>query len=358
MKNKRDLSIELLRIVLMLMIIMHHLIVHGCNLANLSNNTYTSFSSGRDSMLLLINTICIVGVNCFIFISGYYGIKPKSRTLISFLTQSTVLSISLYLFFNIIYYPNNFSVLEFLKSFIPFIIPVWWFLIAYISIYILSPIINKGLESCSKKNIIWICIAFLILFFSSGFRKDNLYTIGNGHDIFTLLIVYIIARSCSVFSFNIKKAKILYLISLFFNFIIVLLLFSLDKKVMVWQFFSYGNPFIIINSILFFYIFKNIETNDITHQLSRFIFKLAPLTFGVYLIHDYPETRLTLKNILDDINATTSNNIIMLLALVGMCIIIFFSFSLIEKIRMILCKPIDNRINMLYTNIFLNKKNN
>ena len=350
MRKERESNIELLRIVLMLMIILHHLIVHGCELKRLSDDTYVNISSWRDTMLLFLNTFCVIGVNCFIFISGYYGIKPKSKTLISFFTQSLVLSVSLYLFYSLVYYPNSFSFSGLFHSFFPLIVPVWWFLLAYISIYFLSPIINKGIESCSRKILIYICVIFLTLFLSGGFRNDNLYT-ENGYNIFTLLIIYIIARCCATLNINIKNPKKLYIGSLVINFLFVFLFFKFNKQHISWHFFSYGNPFIIINTVLFFYSFKSI-----TIKSKSFILKIAPLTFGIYLIHDYPQSRLALKKIVSQINTEIPNNISMLLILIGFSFCIFISCAIIERIRMFLCNPLNSKIYSLYLSFTVRNK--
>lgn len=352
MKKQRTPNIELLRIVLMLMIIMHHFVVHGSQLTKLLNNTTTlDISLSRNIMLLFLETFCVIGVNCFIFISGYYGIKIKTKTLISFFTQSIVLSVSLYLFYSLTYYPNNLSFYGLLRSFFPLIIPIWWFFIAYIGIYLLSPIINKGIEMCSRKTLIYICLIFSILLLSSGFRGDNLYT-GDGFNVFTLFMVYIIARCCGNLNLEIRRPKSLYVISLVINFFFVFAFYLLNKPQIIWCFFSYGNPFITINAILFFYSFKSMKIRNF-----NFILQLAPLTFGVYLIHDYNESRLILRDIVIQIYTTTPNNVIFFAILLALCIVVFLSCSINEKVRVLICNPINSKIEHFY-NATLSKRVN
>lgn len=80
---RRNSSIELLRIVLMLLIVVHHGIVHGLGLTALSPkfNSVLLFNPENSPIILLVNALCIVGVNCFILISGYYGIRFSKKKL-------------------------------------------------------------------------------------------------------------------------------------------------------------------------------------------------------------------------------------------------------------------------------------
>lgn len=335
MKKERQSNIELFRIVLMLMIIMHHLIVHGCKLKTLLNNDYVSTSETRDMMYLFINTICVVGVNCFIIISGFYGIKIKLKTLISFITQSSVLSVILYIVSFFLLDSGDFSYKRLIYRFFPLLFPVWWFLCAYIGLYLLSPIINKGIEATKKEYLIFICVGLLVLIGTSSFNQENIY-IENGYNIFTLLLVYVFARCCAVVIPNINNAAKLYVFSTIINFIVVVILFKYAKQETTWQFFCYGNPLIIINAILLFYSFKNLKIKRHTLILS-----IAPLTFGIYLIHDYGEVRHLLVKIVFYLNNYFTNNILFVLILICLALIIFISCGVVEKIRAIIFTPVN-----------------
>ena len=71
--TKRVLSLEVLRIVSMLMIIWIHMISYS--------NIYSSTSSLQPIYFTkkIINSICLVAVNCYILISGYFCIKSEFK---------------------------------------------------------------------------------------------------------------------------------------------------------------------------------------------------------------------------------------------------------------------------------------
>lgn len=60
---------------------------------------------------------------------------------------------------------------------------------------------------------------------------------------------------------------------------------------------AYNNPIILIESIALFLYFHSLKINN--KYISKIILKIAPLTFGVYLIHEQSVLRTVLyKNIL------------------------------------------------------------
>jgi len=76
----RNSNAELLRIISMLMILVHHIVVHGLfpgfETGDLQRGLATSFA-------MLVNGLLYVGASCFVLISGYYGIKFKWRGLLN-----------------------------------------------------------------------------------------------------------------------------------------------------------------------------------------------------------------------------------------------------------------------------------
>jgi len=334
----RDSNIELLRIVLMFMIIMHHLIAHGCRLADMIFNAYTGDSELKDSVLIFLNTFCVIGVNCFIFISGYYGMKFKLNTLISFVIQAIFYSVIIYFIFNIFFYKND-DLLnrQLIQVFLPITFGNWWFLSAYVGIYLLSPIINKGLDYLTQYQFI---VIFSILFyfgFISSVYSPNYFT-GSGFNINTLLLVYITARFCKRFFDKIDKAFILYILFLIFSFGLIYFAFISGKQYLSWRLVAYNSPLILILSILFFYSFKNLKIK------SKLINRLTPYIFGVYLIHDSPQIHSFLRDTIQEINSDIG--IILLLVILFCSTILIFIICLgIEKIRVLLCNPLINLIN-------------
>lgn len=138
---QRNSSIELLRIILMVLIISFHFIGDAYGLANMTTYNYSD-----DTLLskLVAHGSGILAVPCFILLTGYYGLNFKVKKFINILLQCFTYSFILY--WILAYFNSNFSIKIATYQFFCFQ-PGWWFIWCYIILYLLSPVINKLLNS-------------------------------------------------------------------------------------------------------------------------------------------------------------------------------------------------------------------
>ena len=157
-KTTRESNFELLRIVSMFFIVLYHTIIHGHVIENSTNPGLTMISN-----LLLF--ICIVHVNSYVLISGYFQSKSKFK-------QSKIWSlINADWFYRVIIViiltsvgAISLSKVEFLKQvFIIDITDSYWFVKFYIAIYLLSPFLNKLIEGLNKKEYNYLLIILTVL---------------------------------------------------------------------------------------------------------------------------------------------------------------------------------------------------
>lgn len=326
-KPQRDSNIELLRIILMVMVIIHHFVIRA-----------VADGWTETAVFMFLNTFAIIAVNCFIFISGYYGIKFKLKTLMSFVLQGVFYSAGFYILYNILLSPANFSFIDLIKSFLPLTYPVWWFLNAFVGVYLLSPFINRGIDALKGYQAAGIILILLYLSCSYIFTGSNFYG-GAGHGLFTMLLVYIIARYCGKYIPSIKGTTYLYIFTFVFTFFSLMTYIAADKADIAWRLISYNSPLIILGAIFFFYIFKKIKLK------SRIINKIAPLCFGVYLVHEIPANRYILRDFLNQINKWIENPFLLGIAIIIAAIIVFAACACIEKVRQLICNPIIDAID-------------
>lgn len=83
--QNRNSNIELLRFVLMLLICVGHLFAHGLGLKYMGRTVFDV-----DISTLVIFAIVVPAVNCFMLISGYYGMNLKLKKVISFIVQAII----------------------------------------------------------------------------------------------------------------------------------------------------------------------------------------------------------------------------------------------------------------------------
>jgi len=340
---ERQSNIELLRIILMLMIITHHVIVHGLGLKNIGLPSF--FLEKLTYVELAINSFVIIAVNTFIFISGYFGMKFKIRTVLSFIFQAIFYSVILYLLFAYIY-PSQWSFKNLIRSFFPISRNVWWFISTYLGLYFISPFLNKGIDDIDRYQMRKILLGLLFLNCFSGFLFGTLSQ--DGYSIFHFIVIYILGRYIAKYEIDLKKRLLPLSVQTFLLFCSALILIHFHKLVEVWHLFQYNNPILIISSILFFFVFKNISIKS-----NKFINIIAGSVLGIYMIHDYLQVRESIAQLVDQIKLSYMNKEYLLLIFILILILsVFIVGVIIELIR----KKMFDRIGEKLATLFKSNK--
>jgi hypothetical protein len=119
----------------------------------------------------------VVAVNCFVLISGYFSIRASWKGFIHLYIFCT----SYYLFFGIldslnIINPRPFGIIELKRmvlSFFPFTHSGNWFLQVYFCLFIISPLLNKFINSLDKYKHILCLLILTIVNIWLGFYATN-----------------------------------------------------------------------------------------------------------------------------------------------------------------------------------------
>lgn len=332
-KAVRDSNIELLRIVLMMMIIMHHLITRGCGLREMIGESGTFEASATTWIQLLINSFIICAVNAYVFISGYFGIQFRAKRLLLLVTQALFYSFGLYLLMSGLGYVD-FSLREIVKSLLPISRSMWWFFNCFFALYIFSPILNKGLSVLKKGQIVTI----LILLFYLGYVKfipDNMVS-GKGFSVFSFIFIYILAYFLRRFEMNLKKPFLIYFMSSLVIFVAAYSAFIYDKIEWSWSMFSYNNPLVLVAAVGLFYTFKNFRIQK------NWINIISSFTFGIYLFHEVEYVNPVLANVVQYLQGIIETPILFFCILFVFMLLIFVIGMGLDKIRQWLCEPLVN----------------
>jgi len=164
-KNNRNSGIELLRVILMIMILFYHF-----SIIYIHNTFYSDKSLFFTK--LLITSASLMAVNGFIFISGFYGMKFKLKQVVSLVLQALFYAyLSLAALFFIA--PDIINMNLIIKYIFPVSSSLWWFITTYILLYFLSPFLNAGISSLSKKQFQILLVGFLYLNCFSNFLFEK-----------------------------------------------------------------------------------------------------------------------------------------------------------------------------------------
>lgn len=325
-KKIRKSNFELLRIIGMMLIIVHHYVLHS----GINPNTYTLFST-KSIFIQFIGSFGKLGVTIFVLISAYFLIESKIqyKKLVPLVIKFTVFSI-LITFAIITFTEEKITTFQIIKSFFPIL---WgnWFIVNYILLYLFLPFINKILKSIDINTYKKLLTVIMILWSIIPTLTNYAWYSFGGFDYF--IFIYITG---SYIRLHYKNNNINYLRK-FFNviFIMFLLIFLTSLLGFIIKsdtlfryytnFYSLNSFLPILGAIYIFLHFKNIDIN------SNIINNLSSSTLAVYLIHDNDFFRNVLWNVIFP-NADYVNNNLFIPHLFLKVILTFFICVVIDKV--------------------------
>ncbi|QNK63626.1 acyltransferase [Pedobacter sp. PAMC26386] len=336
-KKLRELNVELLRIVLMIMIVCHHFIMRGRGLHLL----YTSGSTNiNDDALqgLFMDSFLIMTVNCFIFISGYYGIKFRIKTILSLLIQTITYSIGIDILFDL-FTTQHTSFDTILDGVLSIANGQWWFITTYFFLYLLCPFLNLAKKNLSKFQFLFILGVFTTINFIIGYTLDpNPLGVLNGYSLFSFICIYFYGQAFSA-HLDFKKGKLFYLSLYVICSLLIFGLFFIGLKYVsvgfAWKAFYYNNPLVLISAISFFFFFKKLK---ISYTGISFF---SSSVLAVYLIHEHPKSADFITSNLNKFATDYKVGSVYLTYLI-IAVCLFLCCTFIEKIRLAVTGPFLN----------------
>ena len=157
--KERESNIELLRIISMVLVLVFH-----ASYTSLETPTQTEIAASLSDSLLrsLSESLSVVCVNAFILISGWYGIKVRCIRFIELIFQVILISISIYVFFRVRGLTQKMGISEWIE-----LILIkhrgYWFVKAYIILYLFAPVLNTFADNVSRKKLKIFLVAFFII---------------------------------------------------------------------------------------------------------------------------------------------------------------------------------------------------
>lgn len=273
--NKRQSNFELLRIILIIMIlVLHYLNADMGGALSTKNipNTHFNYYLAR-----ALESLCIVAVNCFILITGFFMYKRNSVKIGKVLNL-----IFTFIFYNILVYGVSiaFHITEFNKESLiqfgnTFIQDGGWFVIIYSILYLLIPYINIVIKRIDEKQFKILLLILIVAFSIWPTLLSNITVKDSGYGIIQFIMMYLIGAYIAKYKKNQKNIFIY--IGIYLLMAIVTCLNSV-KNIYIGTF-SYNSIFNVIGSVSLFLVFSKIKFN------SKWIDSIAKHTLGIYIIH-------------------------------------------------------------------------
>lgn len=292
-KKTRQANIELLRIVAMLMVVILHYLVKGGAASSLADNF-----SAINVLFWLVKALCIVAVNVYVLISGYFLLETKWS--ISRLVR---------LWLQVIFYSlgvpvvclclgigevEQWGLYDWVNVLFPVQMEHYWFVTAYVILYIMVPVLSEGVKKLSKKQHGWLIIGLLLIFSLPKTVLPILIPIDRyGYDFGWFICLFLIAAYIRLHGISIFERKInsfgIYFASVMGIWGISMVCAILSRKglpltYMMDMTYCYNHILVLIAAVGLFYGFKYLRIPE--GMISKIICKVSPYTLGVYLLHE------------------------------------------------------------------------
>lgn len=139
--------------------------------------------------MLFFCTLFVPATYCFVFISGYYGIKFSLEKLLNILSWCLLVSVGV-VCFRLFFWHEQIGMKELYRSLFPITTNKWWFMSAFVLLYLLSPCLNLCKVYLNKNQ---FKILLILLFTFLQFRIFA-FLPNAGSDVLGILFVYLLGQ--------------------------------------------------------------------------------------------------------------------------------------------------------------------
>jgi len=347
--NDRNHGIDLLRVVAMFFVVVLHSLGHGGVLGNAITG------SGQYQFAWFLEIFAYCAVDIFALISGYVSYTTKEKDVnyanyINLWLQVVFYGVIIGLVLNIIN-PSFVIKSDFLNALFPVTKQLYWYFTAYTGLFVVMPIINKGIRNCNDGTLkkIFIAIFGLFTFFEILSPK---FILNSGYSFIWITLLYILGAILKKTQIGKKIIKTKLVVAIIILSIVTYLykMYGLEISkfgIIITRdiFVSYTSPTVLGMAILYVLYFSKIRFNNIFVRIIEF---MAPSTFAIYLIND---NGLVRRNIIINLFSGLIDNTLIeiFITIIGFSLVFVICSILIDKIRIFLfkicrIKEISNKI--------------
>lgn len=348
--NKRMANYELLRVLSMVMVVILHFLTRSDSLIEL----YLPVDAVR-IVGTVLEVFCLVAVNVYVLLSGYFGVRGSFRPTkaVALLCQiwfyALLIPIALTLF-GVKTQASQIGIHGLVEYLFPIETEHYWFATSYFMLYLLSPVLNIGARSMTKRQLQITLGGLLILFCGiKSISPIGFVTDRYGYDLIWFICVYLVAAYLGLYGSALleKKGWMIYVGSCALSFLISVAAVPVNwylKERTGWSAlsyyatvpFHYNFVFCLTAALGLFYGFSKITIRE--GKGAELIRRLGALCFGVYLLHEHIDLRGAWYGWLKDmINPAGREGLLwFVIELVACTVILFVAGIVIDSIRSVL----------------------
>ena len=229
-----------------------------------------------------IESISVISVNLFVLLSGWYGIRPKKMRLLEFLFQILFFNVLFFIVFSFIIPDRTFtrdgigSLFMLDKRF--------WFVKAYLLLYILSPVLNDFCQNAKQRQYLFILTGFFLFQMVYGWLFPSVSWFKMGYSTISFIGIYLLAaylRRYYTGGGNNEKALLLfvYIAFIIVNTALIFCSVYYFNGAYNQRLIAYNSPLVMTASVAVFLLFTKVSFKSI------WVNYVAVSSFAAFLFH-------------------------------------------------------------------------
>ena len=290
-----------------------------------------------------LEAFCIVAVNAYVFVSGYFGEKREFRIarILLFLMQIWFYSLLIPAVLMALGTPTLLTEMG-VYGLIQYLLPIetesYWFATSFFGLMLLQPVLNAASEKLSGSQMKRILLFLLLLFCGiKSICPVHLATDRYGYDLIWFVCVYLTASYLRLYGPEKLKSFgwALYTggCALIFGMTLGLWYALPVLPGAAYYFtvpFHYNFVLCLVGAVGLFYGFLGIGIKE--GWKADIIRKQGSYSFGIYLLHEHPDLRhLWYPYLKDIVNPTAKGGVPMLLAELAFCVLALFAAGFLAE---------------------------
>lgn len=305
--KKRMANIECLRCIAMMMVVLLHYLSKGEFLSPLTGPLQTNHY-----IAWFMEAFAIVAVNVYVLISGYFLVEAQFKVgkLVKLYLQTLFYCILIPVILVIVSLNlpegekllsvSDLGIYKMLLYCLPFQMEHYWFLTAYVIMYLFAPFLAMGAKNLKKEDLQKVIICLLIFF--AGMKSvvpAKLQIDRLGYDGLWFMCVFLVAAYIRLYGIPFFKSAgkafgcfvLSSLLTFGCTFVLHEICISTGKlEDFVQTAYSYNHVLNLIGAVSLFYTFYLLKM-DGEKFFPKLWTKIGPYTLGVYLLHEHIEVR-------------------------------------------------------------------
>ncbi len=296
--KKKNANIELLRLMSLSFVVFAHLLDKGGGLADVTvSNNPTPY------IAWFIESFVVVCINVFMLISGYYLVKSRFKLgrLIEIVFAAVFYSVGAFIICLLTgaVSTDGMDIYSLLDKIFPIHMNLYWFITGYVIIYMASPLLNKGLNALSEKQLRFVLAMFLLYeCVLKSILPVRLSTDMLGYSTFWMFIVYMAGAYIRLHGLKLtekpSRALLIYVICSIAAFAENVILMFISAKLgrlkeLHGVALEHNHILLFAGALGLFGFFLN--KKPMKEGLSKVVLAVSPMALGIYLIHENMSVR-------------------------------------------------------------------